>query len=385
MALYLTVEGAARRAAGTLRFQDIDGARLGSGRAGDPPLNAEGNTTVSALAAPITDAVGVVAGVLQHPLNSNSIQFTMRFGNGSWSNANEVALLQGSTVVMYESGLTPSEYAKTANVALILRLAYAARSSEVSSSTYGDQNFVIETIDVDRYSTDDAIGTDDQIAYAGAGEGTKKTTLKNALGKAIGGVSETTPANDDKIAFSDTSDGGALKRADISDIGAGLIPAGVMLDFAGATPPTGWLICDGRVVSRSTYAALFGVIGTTYGGGDGSTTFNLPNLIGRVTAGAGNGALGNRALGSAVGTAQERLSATQMPLHNHAHSHQVPYQQNEGADANQQQSGFVTRNLFARTAQNLITDQDSTNAGNARPAPVSRIQPTTFVNKIIKT
>ena len=384
MALYLTVEGAARRAAGTLRFQDIDGARLGSGRAGDPPLNAEGNTTVAALAAPITDAVGVVAGVLQHPLNSNSIQFTMRFGNGSWSNANEVALLQGSTVVMYESGLTPSEYAKTANVALILRLAYAARSSEVSSSTYGDQNFVIETIDVDRYSTDDAIGTDDQIAYAGAGEGTKKTTLKNALGKAIGGVSEATPANDDKIAFSDTSDGGNLKRADISDMGAGLIPAGVVWDFAGATPPTGWLICDGRVVSRSTYAALFGVIGTTFGAGDGSTTFNLPNLLGRVTAGAGGaGALGNRALGSVAGASQDRLSAANMPLHNHPHSHEY-YQRGSRST-----SLYMGGNQGAVTLPGGLvaqqTDQDSTNAGNASPTPVSRVQPTIFMNKIIKT
>ena len=304
----------------------------------------------------------------------------MRFGNGSWSNANEVALLQGSTGVMYESGLTPSEYAKTENVALILRLAYAARSSEVSSSTYGDQNFIIETIDVDRYSTDDAIGTDDQIAYAGAGEGTKKTTLKNALAKAIDGVSEATPANDDKIAFSDTSDSGNLKRADISDMGAWLIPAGVVWDFAGATPPTGWLICDGRVVSRSTYAALFGVIGTTFGAGDGSTTFNLPNASGRVIGGAG-GALGAR--GESVGAASARLSAANMPLHNHPHSHE--YQQRQQSPISVARSNTQHSKTRSGALGAQQTDQDSTNAGNASPTPVSRVQPTTFVNKIIKT
>lgn len=64
--------------------------------------------------------------------------------------------------------------------------------------------------------------------------------------------------------------------------------AGVMMDFCGATPPNGWLICDGSAVSRSTYAALFGVIGTTFGSGDGSTTFALPDGRGRVLAGKDN-------------------------------------------------------------------------------------------------
>lgn len=63
---------------------------------------------------------------------------------------------------------------------------------------------------------------------------------------------------------------------------------GTVLDFAGATPPEGFLLCYGQEVSRETYAALFGVIGVTYGEGDGSTTFNLPDLRGRVVAGKDN-------------------------------------------------------------------------------------------------
>lgn len=55
------------------------------------------------------------------------------------------------------------------------------------------------------------------------------------------------------------------------------VPIGVPLDFAGTSAPTGYLMCDGAAVSRATYAALFAVIGTTYGSGDGSTTFNLPD------------------------------------------------------------------------------------------------------------
>ena len=62
-------------------------------------------------------------------------------------------------------------------------------------------------------------------------------------------------------------------------------PVGSISLFAGTTAPNGWLICDGSAVSRTTYANLFSVIGTTYGSGDGSTTFNIPDLQGRVPVG----------------------------------------------------------------------------------------------------
>lgn len=62
-------------------------------------------------------------------------------------------------------------------------------------------------------------------------------------------------------------------------------PVGSYILFAGKTLPTGYLLCNGAAVSRTTYSALFAVIGTTYGAGNGSTTFNLPNLDGRVLQG----------------------------------------------------------------------------------------------------
>lgn len=60
-------------------------------------------------------------------------------------------------------------------------------------------------------------------------------------------------------------------------------PAGTIVEFASNTPPSGWLVCDGSAVSRSTYAALFSAIGSTWGQGDQSTTFNLPDLRGVTT------------------------------------------------------------------------------------------------------
>lgn len=81
--------------------------------------------------------------------------------------------------------------------------------------------------------------------------------------------------------------------------GDAFMPVGTYIQFAGASAPTGYLACNGAAVSRSTYAALFGVIATTYGVGDGSTTFNLPDARGLVMVGAGAHGTMTRANGAA--------------------------------------------------------------------------------------
>lgn len=63
------------------------------------------------------------------------------------------------------------------------------------------------------------------------------------------------------------------------------LPAGTIVQWAGATAPSNWLICDGSAVGRSQYQSLFSIVGTTYGAGDGSTTFNLPNFKGKTAYG----------------------------------------------------------------------------------------------------
>ncbi len=87
-----------------------------------------------------------------------------------------------------------------------------------------------------------------------------------------------------------------------------IIPVGGMIEFAGSSAPTGWLFCDGSAVSRTTYASLFSAIGTTYGPGNSSTTFNLPDFRGRVAVGAGTGA-GGDTTGSGVVTGGTALTA----------------------------------------------------------------------------
>lgn len=91
---------------------------------------------------------------------------------------------------------------------------------------------------------------------------------------------------------------------------------GLIEPFAGTTVPAGYLLCDGTAVSRATYAALYAVIGDTFGAGDGSTTFNLPDLGGRVPLGVSQG----HALGTTGGSETVTLTESELP----AHTHEVP-------------------------------------------------------------
>lgn len=98
------------------------------------------------------------------------------------------------------------------------------------------------------------------------------------------------------------------------------VPIGAIQAYAGTTTPTGWLICDGSAVSRTTYSELFEAIGTTYGSGDESTTFNLPDLRGRTAIGAGTGTATDatvHSLGDVGGEETHTLTVNEMPTHTH--------------------------------------------------------------------
>jgi len=98
----------------------------------------------------------------------------------------------------------------------------------------------------------------------------------------------------------------------------GLIFVGEVRWIAVNTAPAGWLACDGAARSRSTYSRLFAAIGAVFGAGDGSTTFNVPDLRGRASVGAGQGAgLTARAIGTKWGVEAVALSTAQMPSHSH--------------------------------------------------------------------
>ena len=97
---------------------------------------------------------------------------------------------------------------------------------------------------------------------------------------------------------------------------AAAVPVGVVQMWAGASAPSGWLLCQGQAVSRTTYAALFAVCGTAYGAGDGTSTFNLPDLRARMPLGLNNSGTFN-SLGKTGGEEKHTLTTAEMPGHSH--------------------------------------------------------------------
>jgi microcystin-dependent protein len=96
------------------------------------------------------------------------------------------------------------------------------------------------------------------------------------------------------------------------------MPVGAIIDFGGPQAPIGWLVCDGRLISRTTYAALFAAIGTAWGAGDGSTTFALPPTPGRAAIGAGtvidqDGNTVAYTFGQRTGRVSQRIAQTHLP------------------------------------------------------------------------
>jgi len=126
------------------------------------------------------------------------------------------------------------------------------------------------------------------------------------------------------MAFKALEDALQAVRNRVSRVERRTVPTASISAFAAATAPAGWLLCDGTAVSRTTYADLFAAIGTTYGAGDGSTTFNLPNLKGRVPVGQDTAQAEFNVLGEVGGAKTHTLSVTEMPSHTHvqnSHTH----------------------------------------------------------------
>lgn len=124
---------------------------------------------------------------------------------------------------------------------------------------------------------------------------------------------------DDKVALNENSSVAEINKVtddnmnEIKDTINTNTPVGVISLFSGTTAPNGWLICDGSAVSRTTYANLFSVIGTTYGTGDGSTTFNIPDLQGRVPVGYKSTDASFDTIGETGGEKSHQLTHDELP------------------------------------------------------------------------
>tara|TARA_R100000988_G_scaffold47548_1_gene23338 strand:+ start:668 stop:1819 length:1152 start_codon:yes stop_codon:yes gene_type:complete len=191
---------------------------------------------------------------------------------------------------------------------------------------------------------------------------------------------------------SDVSIGGTLTGVD-------LMPAGAILPYAGASAPSGYLLAYGQAISRSTYSDLFSAIGTTYGVGDGSSTFNVPDLRGRAIAGQDDmggtsadrltgqtGGVNGDTLGGAGGAETHVITEAQLAAHAHLIAadaeagQEYPTASNYiakkgvwGSNNNYQFSGTATTPTLG-----LTTSVGSDTAHN-------NVQPTFILNYIIKT
>ena len=193
-----------------------------------------------------------------------------------------------------------------------------------------------------------------------------------------------------------------------------LNPSGAMVMFGGASAPTGWLLCDGAAVSRATYATLFAAIGTTWGVGDGSTTFNVPDMRGRAPIGAGTGSgLTPRTLGSKLGEENHALTLAENGSHAHtgglhthtgglhthiggAHQHNLPSRIHEtGYPATYGGTGKLESttgstgsggNVATSSGGNVATSSDGAVATTSSGSGTAHntMQPSAVVNFIIK-
>lgn len=127
---------------------------------------------------------------------------------------------------------------------------------------------------------------------------------------------------------------------DIANAGGKSCPIGTIIPYSASTIPDGYLECDGSAVSRTIYADLFAVIGTTYGTGDGSTTFNLPNLKGKVAVGQNTGDASFDVLGETGGEKTHKLTVSEMPKHTHRISSQRGTPGNSSWDYGQPGTGW---------------------------------------------
>ena len=160
--------------------------------------------------------------------------------------------------------------------------------------------------------------------------------------------------------------------------------SGMLMPYAGSSAPTGWLLCYGQAISRTTYSALYAVVGTTYGAGDGATTFNLPDLRGRVVAGKDDmggssadrltnqtGGLDGDGLGNSGGTETHTIALTEMPNSFYYNSNLL--------SVDDYVDNHAGSNFVARVAD--VTTHTTQGGGGAH----NNVQPTFILTYIIKT
>ena len=156
--------------------------------------------------------------------------------------------------------------------------------------------------------------------------------------------------------------------------------AGFIQMYGAASAPTGWLLCNGAAVSRSTYATLFALIGTTYGAGDGSSTFNVPDMRDKFPVGSGSTYALNATGGSANSTLPSHTHTATVTDSGHNHTYLEPQFEDGGGGGESEIQNRSTQNTS--TATTGITVANSTEGSSPTN---TNLPPYRGINFIIKT
>ena len=272
------------------------------------------------------------------------------------------------------------KFAETDTGTITIPTSTERASKYLGFDTNGDVIAVAGTADVTPISTFAATIVDDTSASA----------VRTTLGLGSIATASTITASEFAITGNGTAGQSVISDGDGTFSYSTIFPfvSGMVIPYAGSSAPTGFLLCAGQAVSRTTYSDLFSVISTTYGTGDGSSTFNLPDLQGRVVAGKDDmsGASQNRltnptantvggidgdTLGATGGSETHTLLEGQLAAHTHNVLHQTTDTSpgGGGTDADIVRSGSSTRATSS-------TGSDT---------PHNNVQPTIILNYIIKT
>ena len=281
------------------------------------------------------------------------------------------------------------KFAETDTGTITIPTSTERASKYLGFDTNGDVIAVSGTADVTPISTFAATIVDDTSASA----------VRTTLGLGSIATAGTITASELAIPGNGTAGQSVISDGDgtFSYLTVFAFVSGMVMPYAGASAPTGFLLCGGQAVSRTTYSDLFSVIGTTYGVGDGSSTFNLPDLQGRVVAGkddmsgssanrltdAVTGGLNGDTLGDTGGTESHTLTSAQSGLRSHSHNATSTLTGVIGSGSSSGVSTDTSRNTFTNTSF-VSTTINSSSALDASEAH-NNVQPTIILNYIIKT
>jgi microcystin-dependent protein len=212
------------------------------------------------------------------------------------------------------------------------------------------------------------------------------TGLTDTGNMSVGGnlsVTGTTTLTGTATAPTPTTGDNSTKIATTAFVTKNAVLTGALLMWPTSSAPTGYLSCDGTAVSRTTYAALYAIVGTTFGSGDGSTTFNLPNYTNRMPYGTTIGATGGSADAIVVNHTHAATSTVTDPSHTHTVTNPV-FQGISGGSGGAGGGTLTQTTLSINSATTGITVA-TTNASAGTSGTNANLPPYLGINFIIKT